>query len=405
VQISKRGSGLADLGRTSGGPRDSSLLLFLTVRARDIRDRHLPHPPRQGIDPHVLRLDLGHIMSGLNEPQTFLAKYNAYKKATGYIAGWIAETAASIGFEVKMKEQRQPKSKSKSKRGAGKKGNQKTKSGSGSGSTVYQIGVSDLVPMAEAIAEAGEEAGSEIMVPVALCRHFSRAIQTRRKVSQWYKAKVNGDKNSDLRHEYFIKVLEGTFASLKPFLASGGPEAARNNTSATPVPDLSSRNRFAGLTVDELAALAEEEDITEDTLPEVSDVAFEEAEEDREDDFWVAVALMLQEQQDMREVVRENWQKYRSGKVDLVVAAMTTDTAIKLAQNAEAKFDLLVTRPKKYPVSEYPVWILPAVLFYNNQEDMHKWPLTEIAKPSPRLGLTAGAQGEATLISGQCSQG
>jgi hypothetical protein len=296
-----------------------------------------------------------------------------------------------------MKEQRQPKPKSKSKRGAGKKGNQKTKSGSGSGSgsTVYQIGVSDLAPMAEAIAKAGEEAGSGIMVPVALCRHFSRAIQTRRKVSQWYKAKVNGDKNSDLRHEYFIKVLEDTFASLKPFLGSGGPEVARSNASATIVPDLSSRNRFAGLTVDELAALADEEDLTEDALPEVSDVAFEEAEEDREDDFWVAVALMLQEQQDMREVVRENWQKYRSGKVDLVVAAVTTDTAIKLAQNAEAKFDLLVTRPTKYPVWEYPVWTLPAVLFYNNQEDMHKWPLAEIVKPSPRLGLTAGARGEA----------
>jgi hypothetical protein len=152
---------------------------------------------------------------------------------------------------------------------------------------------------------------------------------------------------------------------------------------------LSSRNRFAGLTVDELAAVADEEDIAEDTLSEFSSVKFEEVEEDKEDDFWVAVALMLQEQQDMREVVRENWQKYRSGEVDLVVAAMTTDTAIKLAQGAEAKFDLLVTRPKKYSQAEYPVWTLPAVLFYNNHEDMHQWPLEEIAKPSAKLGVTA----------------
>ncbi|KAI4953212.1 hypothetical protein J4E86_006753 [Alternaria arbusti] len=332
-------------------------------------------------------------MSGLNEPQTFLAKYTLYKRATEYIAGWIAETAASIGFEVKTKEQKQTKSRSKSKKGAGRKGNQNAKGGGGG--TVYQLGVSDFVPMAEAIAKAGEEAESEIMVPVALCRHFSRAIQTRRKVSQWYKAKVNPDTNSDLRHEYFIKVLEDTFASLKPFLGSGGPEIARNNGSATNVADLSSRNRFAGLTVDELVALADEEDIAEDTLPDVSNVTLEEAEEDKEDDFWIAVALMLQEQQDMREVVRDNWQKYKSGKVDLIVAAMTTDTAIKLAQSAEAKFDLLVTRPKKYPVTEYPVWTLPAVLFYNNHEDMHKWSLAEIAKPSTRLGVTADAQSEA----------
>lgn len=123
-----------------------------------------------------------------------------------------------------MEEQKQPKSKSKSKKGAGRRGNQKAKDGSGG--TMYQMGISDFVPMAEAIAKAGQEAESEIMVPLALCRHFSRAIQTRQKVSQLYKAKVNGDKNSDLRHEYFIKVLEDTFASLKPFLGTGGPEAA-----------------------------------------------------------------------------------------------------------------------------------------------------------------------------------
>ncbi|RYO72026.1 hypothetical protein AA0113_g1766 [Alternaria arborescens] len=249
--------------------------------------------------------------------------------------------------------------------------------------------------MAEAITKAGEQAESEIMVPVALCRHFSRAIQTRRKVSQWYKAKVNGDTKSDLRHEYFIKVLEDTFASLNPFLGTGGPEPARNNASATTTSGLSSRNRFTGLTVGELAAVADEEDINEDTLSEFSGVMLEEVEEDKEDDFWVAIALMLQEQQDMREVVRENWQKYKSGKVDLVVAAMTTDTATKLAQGTEAKFDLLVTRPKKYSQTKYPVWTLPAVLFYNNHEDMHRWPLKEIAKPSAKLGITADAQSEA----------
>jgi hypothetical protein len=39
------------------------------------------------------------------------------------------------------------------------------------------------------------------------------------------------------------------------------------------------------LTVDELAAVADEEDIAEDTLSEFSGVKFEEVEEDKEDDF------------------------------------------------------------------------------------------------------------------------
>jgi hypothetical protein len=234
-------------------------------------------------EPTTPPLESTHTISGLNEPQIFLAKYHLYKKATSTIAGWIAETAASIGFDVKMKDQKQQKPKSKSKKGA--KGRGKQKATGGSSSTVYQLGVSDFVPMAEAIAKAGEQAESEIMVPVALCWHFSRAIQTRRRVSQWYKARVNGDTKSDLRHEYFIKVLEDTFASLKPFLGTGGPEPAQNHVSGTTTSGLSSRDRLAGLTVDELAAVADEEDIAEDTLSEFSGVKFEEVEEDKEDDF------------------------------------------------------------------------------------------------------------------------
>ena len=112
---------------------------------------------------------------------------------------------------------------------------------------------------------------------------------------------------------------------------------------------------------------------------------------------------MLQEQQDMREVVCENWQKYRSGEVDLVVAAMTTDTAIKLAQGAEAKFDLSVTRTKKYSQTQYPVWTLPAVLFYNNHEDMHQCPLEEMRSLLPSLELQPMPRVKRTLTFGQCS--
>lgn len=60
-------------------------------------------------------------MLDLNEPQTFLAKYNLYKKATDYIGGWTAETAASMGFEVQEKSQKQAQAKPKAKKRGGKK--------------------------------------------------------------------------------------------------------------------------------------------------------------------------------------------------------------------------------------------------------------------------------------------
>lgn len=150
---------------------------------------------------------------------------------------------------------------------------------------------------------------------------------------------------------------------------------------------MSSKNRFEGLNVEEAAALADEEDPADELLPEVSKVEFEE-EGDSEDEFWVAVSLLLQEQLDMEEIVREHWQKYNASQVDLMVAAMVTDTALKLAQNAEAQFDFVIQRPAKYPASQFPLGSLPAVLYYNNNEEMHKWPVTEIANPSQILGKT-----------------
>ncbi|KAF2645390.1 hypothetical protein P280DRAFT_441828 [Massarina eburnea CBS 473.64] len=314
-------------------------------------------------------------MLDLNEAQTFVAKYNRYKKATEYIGGWIAETAAFIGFEVK--ERRQKTAQPKAKRGKSKKANKNANAGASSGGggsnkTTYQLKVADFVPMAKAIADARADLGSEVLVPIAL-------------------TKRDGDEKSDLRHEYFIGILENTFQTLRPFIH--GPEAARaNTTQEASESGLTSKNRFAELTVEETVAIADSEDVDEESLPEVPNVMFEQDEEDEEEEFWCAVSLLLQEQEDMRDVVRDSWEEYKNGNIDLIVAAMVTDTAIKLAQKAEAQLDLTVSRPTKYPASQFPVWTLPAVLFYNNHETMHTWPVADIAKPSNTLGATTDAQ-------------
>jgi hypothetical protein len=54
--------------------------------------------------------------------------------------------------------------------------------------------------------------------------------------------------------------------------------------------------------------------------------------------------------------------------MDLVVAAMISDTAIRHVQKAEAEFHLVVKRPKKYPANTHPVWTLLDVLDKPDQE-------------------------------------
>ncbi|CAI6331853.1 unnamed protein product [Periconia digitata] len=296
-------------------------------------------------------------MSDLDDAQNFLTKYTLYKRATEYIGGWIAETAASIGFEVQKNDQSQPQVKAKPKKRGGKKNTEKAKAkaaATAANDNVFQVRVADFIPMAKAIAGAG-----------------------------------------DARHEHFIQVLEDTFATLRPFLRASGLKTAQKDAPLSTQEDLTTQNRFAALTVEEAAALADEEDVSELTLPKVSKIELQQDEDNSDEEFWITLSLLLQEQQDLRKIVRESWSNYKDGKVDLTVAAMVTDTAIRLAQKSEAEFELRVTRPEKWPVEKFPIATFPAILFYNSHDTMRKWSLEEIAKPSNTLGTTAVGQTEA----------
>lgn len=261
--------------------------------------------------------------------------------------------------------QEQPISRPKQRRGGKGKNNRPAVN-----TKKYTIKVSDFVPMAETIAKTRSDA----MVPVALSRLFNRAIQTRRKVSNWFKFKMEPEGESNKRHHYFITILEDAFRILRPFISVGPGVALSDRTpeaDETPTP-LSLENRFANLTVEDIAEIADQEQADESNLPQVGKVELEQDDSEKEEELWFAVGVFLQEPQTLREVACENWKKFHDGEIDLIAAAMVTDTAIKLAQKAEAEFDLVIERPKKYPTHIYPVWSL----------------LSEIAKSS--------ADGEAT---------
>ncbi|KAF1847641.1 uncharacterized protein K460DRAFT_281363 [Cucurbitaria berberidis CBS 394.84] len=277
-------------------------------------------------------------MDRLNNAQTFIATYTQYKEDTKYIAGWLAEASHSVGHQLHEAQTGHPRSKAKGRSNKGKNNNRNGgKSGRG-GNKKYLIKVSDFVPMAEAI--ANNEAN--VLVPV----------------TNWFKSKTLDDNNdSNERHHYFITVLEDAFRLLRPFI-SLGPEAHRPGKPGATSDALPLQNRFANLTVEDVAEIAEKEGAEESKLPDVSNVVFEQDEAEMEEELKFAVGLLLQELQTMRDAACAQWEKYKNDEVDLIVAAMTTDMAIKLAQRAEAEFDLVVKRPKSYPTDSFPAWKL-----------------------------------------------
>ncbi|KAF2123222.1 hypothetical protein BDV96DRAFT_593660 [Lophiotrema nucula] len=254
---------------------------------------------------------------------------------------WVARRDVAIGWLRGGGKQGKAKGSGK------KKGGKRVKQ---PGATSYVLRVSDFVPMAQAIATAEEQ----VMVPVALTKLFNRAIRTRRKVANWFKLKDDADQESNSRHHYFITVLEDAFKVLRPF-TSRGPQPARSGAQADASASIPFENRFANLTVEEAAEFADEFESSEAGLPEVAKVVLEQDETDLEEELRLAISLLLQELGNMGTVVRGNWQKYRNGDIDLIVAAMVTDTAIQLAQKAEAEFDLVVPRSTKYPSLTFPV--------------------------------------------------
>lgn len=181
------------------------------------------------------------------------------------------------------------------------------------------------------------------------------------------------EEDSNERHNYFITILEDAFRLLRPLL-SFGPEAYRPKKQGVDPDVLPLTNRFADLTVEDVAAIVEQEGAEEANLPNVKNVVFEQDETEIEEELKFAVGLFLEELQTMSDAACAQWKKYENNEIDLVVAAMTTDTAIKLAQRPEIEFDLVVKRPKSYSTESFPAWKLLDVFAKLSNGD-----------PSPRI--------------------
>jgi hypothetical protein len=196
--------------------------------------------------------------------------------------------------------------------------------------------------MAEAI--ASNEAS--VPVPVALSKLFNRAIETRMKVTHWFQIKsIEAEKDSNERHHYFITVLENAFKLLRLFVWSGLEAHRRSDMQGAASDRISFEICFANLTVEDIAKIAEQVGAEEAKLPEVTEVIVEQNQLELEEELKFAVSLFPRGMKNMIDVACAQWRKYKDGEIDLIVASMTTDVAIKSAQRVETEFDLAVDRP------------------------------------------------------------
>lgn len=295
-------------------------------------------------------------MAGLGDG--LLATYRQYKRDTELIAGWLAENASKYGCRPRRRN----------------------------GAAVM---TSEFVPMAEAITK------SEVTIHTAVRNAFRSAIVARRRCTEWYKENAHGDEadQSTDRHVYFTNILQTTWGILitchlrvKRGKENNLPASVRLNESDF----TATSNRFNMLQLDD--DLDFSDDNTEDATVTFSKPTKKKQgrkkgakkakkhtthftslsatiipdEEQIEDEFWFAIYSFLMEMHKVLAIVRQYWQDFKDGEIDLVMASMGTRMAIDLIRRSEVELDVHITRPKRFPETKFPVSKLPA-LFMGNE--------------------------------------
>ncbi|RMZ68978.1 Ank-repeat mbp1 [Pyrenophora seminiperda CCB06] len=231
---------------------------------------------------------------------------------------------------------------------------------------------------------------TKILFPASVDAIFDRVISSRREVHKKHTElpKQKRDLKKDRTHEYFTSIIERAYTKLKPYVT----EKSRRGNGKPVAPgdggpsNAAMENSFAGLKVDDSPDLAEmvtfgaTEDATDD-LPDMPPAQVDMEEEEIENEFHFQILMLLNELHNILQIVVKLWGAYRDGNIDVVVPSLTTNIAIDMVRQAEADFDELVIRPKKYPVATYPAWTIPAVAYHCQLAEFDKNPLEELVKP------------------------
>ncbi|KXT09032.1 hypothetical protein AC579_2546 [Pseudocercospora musae] len=229
---------------------------------------------------------------------TYLSTYKTYKAGTNKLISWLVTHARQAGAELSFLAD-----------------NTSSRSGS-KGSTIspakYQVPVKELSGLAKAIADATPK----IAVPSSILT-LARSVVSLRKQATAFLARLSKSKQArakapDAGHRHFINVLEQVISILQP-------------ESEERIDPKRVANVFSALTVEEPTS----HDYTASTDSKADDTDNVEYELDfiELDDIFKIFAF-FKDINELRGYIGGLWKDYRLGNLDLMSAAVITDTAL-----------------------------------------------------------------------------
>lgn len=260
-------------------------------------------------------------------PQFLQSSYTRYKDDTNSFATWLLKAARECGYQPHGLTSTAPtmkKAKSKSK----------NKAANNSDPVQYTTTIKDLQLLADVVAK------SALTVPKPVLIIAKRAIKLRKHVTSWFLGQ--GDSENNKRHAHFISALEKVCETLewkvnKPS-NQDGEQAAPTSEAGGGDADLDIfLNKFAVLTVEEPQESQQGQRKSAELKKAVKVELVENDEDEATDSYFSLIFFktycLFQDLHNMRAFISHTWSEYRDKKIDLMNAAVVTDSALQLARD------------------------------------------------------------------------
>ncbi|CAI7624709.1 unnamed protein product [Penicillium pancosmium] len=260
-------------------------------------------------------------------PEFLQSSYTRYKADTNTFATWLLETANQCGYRPPALS---------ATISTVEKGKRKGKNdGLLADPLHYSATTKDLQKLAEVVAS------SAVTVPKSVLTIAKCAIKLRKAVTSWFLGQ--GDSTDNKHHAHFITALEQICQTLEwKTNQPSKPDAKQPSlTSETQSDDADadrSLNKFAVLTVEGPSpSTAAQTRPTPGESKKIVKVTVVE-EDDNEADSYLSqlffkTLCLLQDLNNMRIFISMTWSEYRDKKIDLMNAAVVTDSALQLARD------------------------------------------------------------------------
>ncbi|KAG8531882.1 uncharacterized protein KY384_003518 [Bacidia gigantensis] len=290
-------------------------------------------------------------------PQILFSSYQRYKEDTNVFTTWLSQSARACGYylstaescEAATQKPANPVASTPRLKGRARKLAKLAQDDRGSETDFHVIKHNvtsrTLLEQAETVARSQKKMPKEVLSVV------KRSINARKRCSKWFRQSASDDLDSNSSHEQFIEVLEKALKILEPCIDTHTEKRAQSSEtpgSAQP-PNAGLCNRFGMLNVEDVDETfdvsAASVNMTAKSPSSAPSKDREEYEFEEKLSFALAfiVFCFFEDLHGIEDLLKDSWQQYKEGKLDLETCAMTTNLALDLVRRAEE--DLLTKIP------------------------------------------------------------